>query len=82
MRSIITFAGLALAASILVPRYAAHMGDAPAPVAMTTHPQVSAASNAANPRSVVVPRDGRDILRSMPASTAGTSILWSIPGRR
>jgi len=59
MRSIITFAGLALAASILVPRYAAHMGDAPTPVAMTTHPQVSAASNAANPRSVVVPRDGR-----------------------
>jgi predicted aspartyl protease len=59
MRSIITFAGLALAASILVPRYALHMGDAPAPVAMAVHPQVPAASNAAYPRSVVVPRDGR-----------------------
>ncbi len=59
MRSIIIFAGLALVASMLVPRYAAHMGDAHAPVAVAARPQTSAASNTANPRSVVVPRDGR-----------------------
>ena len=59
MRSIVTFAGLALAASILVPRYAAHLGDAHAPLAMAAHPQSPAVSNPANPRSVVVPRDGR-----------------------
>jgi aspartyl protease family protein len=62
MRSIVTFAGLALAASILVPRYAAHLGDAHAPLAMAAHPQspaVSSPANSANSRSVVVPRDGR-----------------------
>ncbi|MDE2285319.1 MAG: TIGR02281 family clan AA aspartic protease [Hyphomicrobiales bacterium] len=62
MRSIVTFAGLALAASILVPRYAAHIGDPHAPLAMAARPQPPAVNNAANPansRSVVVPRDGR-----------------------
>jgi aspartyl protease family protein len=62
MRSIVTFAGLALAASILVPRYAAHIGDAsaPAPLAMAAHPESPGASNnSTNPRSVVVPRNGR-----------------------
>ena len=62
MRSIVTFAGLALAASILVPRYAAHLSDAHTPLAMAAHPQSQAASNSANPansRSVVVPRDAR-----------------------
>ncbi len=61
MRSIVTFAGLALAASILVPRYAAHLGEAhtPAPIAMAARPQSPAANNPVSPRSVVVPRDGR-----------------------
>lgn len=59
MRLIITFAGLALAASVLVPRYAAHVGGAPAPAAMAAHPQVPLTTTAANPRSVVIPRDRR-----------------------
>jgi aspartyl protease family protein len=60
MRSIVTFAGLALAASILVPRYAAHLGGdtRPAPVAMASRQQ-SAVADTANSRSVVVSRDAR-----------------------
>lgn len=58
MRSIVTFAGLALAASILVPRYAAHMGGAPAPAAMAARPDTSVAAATAG-RSVTVPRDVR-----------------------
>jgi aspartyl protease family protein len=59
MRSIIVFAVLALAASILVPRYVTHMGDAPAPVALAAQPMGSAAAATANSRSVVVQRDAR-----------------------
>jgi aspartyl protease family protein len=62
MRSIIVFAVLALGASVLVPRYAAHIGAAPvAPVALAARPEAPAASAtaAANSRSVVVPRDAR-----------------------
>ena len=54
MRSIVTFAALALAASVLVPRYASHMGTAPAPLA-----QAPIAGSAVNSRSIVVPRDAR-----------------------
>jgi aspartyl protease family protein len=58
MRSIVAFAALALTAGFLVPRYAANMGGAPAPVAMAARPQASVAGNAAS-RSIVVPRDAR-----------------------
>jgi aspartyl protease family protein len=61
MRSIIVFAVLALGASILVPRYAARLSTAPAPVApvaLAARP-VAAATATANSRSVIVPRDGR-----------------------
>ena len=58
MRSIVTFAGLALAASILVPRYASHMSDAPAPAALAARPEPSVAAAAAG-RSITVPRDAR-----------------------
>ena len=63
MRSIVVFAGLALAAAILAPRYVAHMGAAPAPTptptALAAHPAAAAATAGTNSRSVVVPRDGR-----------------------
>jgi aspartyl protease family protein len=60
MRSMVTFAGLALAAAFLVPRYATHLGSAvpAAPPALAAHP-TTAPATAANSRSVVVPRDGR-----------------------
>ncbi|MDR3421834.1 MAG: TIGR02281 family clan AA aspartic protease [Xanthobacteraceae bacterium] len=59
MRSVVTFAALALAASVLVPRYASHMAAAPAPLALSARPQVPATGSAANSRSLVVPRDAR-----------------------
>jgi aspartyl protease family protein len=59
MRSIVTFAALALAASVLVPRYAAKMGSVSAPVAMAARPPAQPAVSAVNSRSVVVPRDAR-----------------------
>jgi aspartyl protease family protein len=61
MRSIATFVGLALAAAILVPRYASHVGSAApaAPLALETHSTTAAAPAGANSRSVVVPRDSR-----------------------
>jgi aspartyl protease family protein len=59
MRSIIVFAGLALAAAILAPRYAAHFGANPAPTALAAHPAAAAATAGTNSRSVVVPRDSR-----------------------
>jgi aspartyl protease family protein len=59
MRSIVTFAALALAASVLVPRYAANIGGTSAPVAMAARPQAQVAGSAANSRSVVVARDAR-----------------------
>jgi aspartyl protease family protein len=60
MRSVIVFATLALAASVLVPRYAVRMSAKPAPIVLTARPVgPSVASAAANSRSVVVPRDAR-----------------------
>jgi aspartyl protease family protein len=60
MRSILTFAGLALAAGMIVPRYAAHLDNAgPAPrhpiAAQQTANAVEQASRGAD--SVIVPRD-------------------------
>ncbi len=58
MRSIISFAALALVASVVVPRYAAQMNGArPASTVMVAHPVVPAGPAAANSRSVVIPRD-------------------------
>jgi len=59
MRSIATFAALALAAGVLVPRYASRVGTAPAPLALAARPQVPVAGSATNSRSIVVPRDAR-----------------------
>ena len=56
MRSVISFAILALVASVLVPRYASqiHSGGS-APSLMAAHPVVSADASPSNSRSVVIP---------------------------
>jgi aspartyl protease family protein len=57
MRSIVVFAGLAIAAAMIGPRYASQIGAAPVSV-----PQPALTAAAATPaysRPVVVPRDGR-----------------------
>jgi len=55
MRSVVTFAALALAASVIVPRYATQMhGGSPAPRMMTAGPVTPAQSAPANSRSVVI----------------------------
>jgi aspartyl protease family protein len=59
MRSVIVVALLALAASIVVPRYAMRTGMAPAPVALAARPTAVAAPATSGLRSVVVPRDAR-----------------------
>jgi len=55
MRSVIIFALLALAASVLVPRYATRMTGGPSPAALAAQPLVTATP--INSRSMVVPRD-------------------------
>src|SRR5208282_5804126 len=64
MRSIVVFAALALAASVLVPRYATQIGARPArpaSAALAARPVAPAApvAAAANSRSIIVPRDAR-----------------------
>lgn len=60
MRSVIVFAGLALAASVLIPRYAQHMRAAPALGAQAERAAAATAVVAeTNSRSVIVARDGR-----------------------
>jgi aspartyl protease family protein len=61
MRSIMTFAALALAAAIFVPRYAdkAHLGQS-GPTLMTAQPAAqTAAVNPADSRSVILSRNAR-----------------------
>jgi aspartyl protease family protein len=55
MRSVIVFAGLALAASVIVPRYAAqiHAGDG-ASALLAARPATTAAAVSSNSRSVVI----------------------------
>jgi aspartyl protease family protein len=56
MRAVLTIAAVALAAAVIVPRYAAQIkvGGA-APTMMTAHPDSSSPSTSANSRSVVIP---------------------------
>jgi len=57
MRTVLTFAALALAAGIIVPRYAAQMQGgsvAPAPTMMTARPVTPAEAAPSNSRSVVI----------------------------
>ncbi|MFZ0426061.1 MAG: TIGR02281 family clan AA aspartic protease [Xanthobacteraceae bacterium] len=56
MRSVISFAILALVASVVVPRYASQMhAGAAAPSLMTAHPVASSDAAPSNSRSVVIP---------------------------
>ena len=72
MRSVITFAAFALAAGVIVPRYAAHMHAAnPAPTMMAAHPVASPASGA-DSRSVVI----------SPGSNGHFEVEGSVDGRR
>jgi aspartyl protease family protein len=61
MRPLIVFAAVAMAAGMVIPRYASQMGTAPAPHAApaTAPAPVSAANVSSYARSVVVPRDAR-----------------------
>jgi aspartyl protease family protein len=59
MRSITVFVSLALAAGLLGPKFASHIGENPAPVALAARPTAPGAATAAISRSVVVPRDSR-----------------------
>src|SRR6202051_1251599 len=54
MRSVLTFAAFALAASIIVPRSAAQMHAIPAPAMMTARPVTPAQPAPSNSRSVVI----------------------------
>jgi aspartyl protease family protein len=62
MRSIVAFAAIALVAAVAAPKYASHIGAAPAPAGL--RPAADAAADtalsaASNSRSVVVARDPR-----------------------
>jgi len=59
MRSIVIFAGLALAAGFLVPRYASHFGANTEPASPPAHPLTATTAVDTRPRSVIVPRDLR-----------------------
>jgi aspartyl protease family protein len=73
MRSVITFAAFALAAGVIVPRYAAQThGSGQAPTMMTAHPVATAAPSAADSRSVVI----------SPASNGHFEVEGRVDGRR
>jgi aspartyl protease family protein len=55
MRTVVTFAAFALAASVIVPKYAAQMhAGTPAPTAMTANSGTSSASSSSDWRQVVI----------------------------
>jgi aspartyl protease family protein len=76
MRSVITFAAFALAAGVIVPRYAAQTHSAnPAPTMMTAHPMAAvapAAGGAADTRSVTI----------SPGSNGHFEVEGRVDGRR
>jgi aspartyl protease family protein len=56
MRTVVTFAAFALAASVIVPKYAAQMhAGMPAPTAMAANAGTSSASSSPDSRQVVIP---------------------------
>lgn len=59
MRSVVSFAALALAASVIVPRYASHVATPRDPADMAQHAQAEIAVAATGLRSVTVERDAR-----------------------
>ena len=71
MRSIVIFAALALAAGVIVPKYAAQMHGA-APTVMAARPQSAVASAPSNARQVVIP----------PGGNGHFEVAGSVDGRR
>ena len=63
MRSVVIFAGLALAAGVLGPRYAAHIGAGSDTLRLSAQPLTPVATAPGNSRAVVVPRDSRGHFR-------------------
>jgi aspartyl protease family protein len=59
MRSVITFAALALSASVIVPRYVMQSNGSTPPAVMTAHPVAQPAPAASDSRSVVVSRNAQ-----------------------
>ncbi len=56
MRSVLTFAALAITAGVVVPKYAAQLHTpAPAPTMMAAHSETPAPANSSDSRSVVIP---------------------------
>jgi aspartyl protease family protein len=56
MRTVVTFAALALAASVIVPKYATQMhAGTPAPTAMAANARTSTAFSSSDSREVVIP---------------------------
>ena len=73
MRSVLTFAAFAIAAGIVVPKYAAQMhAGSPAPTMMAAHSETPAASSASDSRSVVI----------SPGRNGHFEVAGSIDGRR
>jgi aspartyl protease family protein len=58
MRFVLTVAAVALAASVIVPKYSAQMHSGAAPAMMTARPLPIAVPTASDPRSVVIPSSG------------------------
>jgi aspartyl protease family protein len=60
MRTVMAFAFFAIAAGMIVPRYASHFtGNHPVPTMMAAHPTAPAATTPDDSRSVVVPRNAQ-----------------------
>jgi aspartyl protease family protein len=74
MRSVITFAAFALAASVIVPRYAQMHAGNHAPTMMTAHPMTPASSPAAG-------ADSRSVVIS-PAGNGHFEVEGRVDGRR
>jgi aspartyl protease family protein len=73
MRSVLTFAAFAIAAGVVVPKYAAQLHAArPAPTMMAAHSETPAASGSADSRSVVI----------SPGRNGHFEVEGSVDGRR
>jgi aspartyl protease family protein len=73
MRSVLTFAAFAIAAGVVVPKYAAQLhAGRPAPTMMAAHSETPAAANSADSRSVVI----------SPGRNGHFEVAGSVDGRR
>jgi len=74
MRSVLTFAALAITAGVVVPKYAAQLHTAaPAPTMMAAHSETPAPANSSDSRSVVIPPGRLDFMVDTGASVIALS---------